>query len=212
MSQCLSTLLFAPVKQGYDREQRRRLYQYMRDCQFLKAITNMIGSAGPSPLVLAARAHQAASIPKTLLLGVRPALADATLSMAAADYMIRLVDDCTRLDASEVIVNSVLHAPMGKSLINWLLQVRGAAPHERNDRSARSPTCALVSGARPTGRTVDGRGDRQRAADRLRARAAHAPHQEVRCSRDESALGPRGGRAREVGGHERWAGMRGGRA
>ena len=43
---------------------------------------------------------------------------------AVADYMARLVDDCTRLDASEVIVNSVVHAPIGKSLINWLLQVR----------------------------------------------------------------------------------------
>jgi hypothetical protein len=44
--QCLSVLLFAPVKQGADREARRRLYRSLHAARYLCAVVDMIGSPG----------------------------------------------------------------------------------------------------------------------------------------------------------------------
>ena len=43
---CLSTVLVAPVKQGADRERRRRLHQYTRECGFFRELCRYIGAAG----------------------------------------------------------------------------------------------------------------------------------------------------------------------
>ena len=46
------------------------------------------------------------------------------MSVAAANVMAHLADECTRLDVAEIIVTSIQHAPADSSMVDWLLEVR----------------------------------------------------------------------------------------
>ena len=56
VANCLSLLLFAPLKLAAEREQRRRLFIKIRECRFLAEVVALIGSPGtPAPARLAER-------------------------------------------------------------------------------------------------------------------------------------------------------------
>jgi hypothetical protein len=44
--------------------------------------------------------------------------------MAAADYMTKVMDECTRVDTAEFVVATVVPAAQGDTLVDWLVQVR----------------------------------------------------------------------------------------
>ena len=59
VANCLSLLLFAPLKLAAEREQRRRLFIKMRECRFLAEVVALIGSPGtPAPAGGAGRASR----------------------------------------------------------------------------------------------------------------------------------------------------------
>ena len=44
--------------------------------------------------------------------------------MSAADYLVNIIDDCTRVDSSELVTTAVKHAGVDGTLVDWLLKVR----------------------------------------------------------------------------------------